>query len=116
MNSPPMLLSLQDTLRRWAYPDGGLSKVVDAGLNLLFPLSCVACGREGRFLCEDSCKGTLAELQPPHCKLCASPGSPPVCSWCQESPPSYDGISAPYLMTAAVREMILGLKFRNLRA
>ncbi len=116
MNDSPALLSISANLKRWGDRNSGVSKVIDAGLDLLFPLSCVSCGREGRFLCENPCAANLVKLRPPYCRLCASPGVQAVCSWCQESPPSYDRISAPYVMTGAVRDMVLGLKFRNLRA
>jgi predicted amidophosphoribosyltransferase len=35
---------------------------------------------------------------------------------CVAAPPAYDGIRAPFLMEGAVREMVYGLKYRNLRS
>ena len=95
--------------------DGKLSRILNAAIDLLFPLSCVVCGREGRFLC-NGCAPGLPRLQKPYCSLCASPGAPRLCSWCEASPPSFDGIAAPYLMAGPVRDTVLGLKYRNLRA
>ena len=94
---------------------GRLSRLVGAALDLLFPPNCAVCGREGRFICE-ACEVALPKLQQPYCSMCASPGSAPLCSWCTATAPASDGISAPFLMEGAVRDMVYGLKYRNLRA
>ena len=92
-----------------------LSQILDPVIDLLFPLSCVVCKREGRFLCE-GCETTLPRLESPHCSICANPGGAPVCAWCAAIPPAFDGIRAPYLLDGPITEMVYGLKYRNLRS
>ena len=94
-----------------------LSNLTRSVLDLLFPLNCVVCGREGQFLCvSDQCEAALPKLEKPYCSTCADPGSGPLCIWCIGTPPSIDGIRAPYLMTGAVRNIVYDLKYRNIRA
>ena len=92
-----------------------LSRLVGNALDLLFPPSCAVCGREGYFLCGE-CENSLPRLQRPYCSRCAAPGSARLCSWCLATAPAYDGVKAPYLREGVVREMVYGLKYRNLRA
>ncbi len=91
-----------------------LPKTISATLDLLFPLACVSCRKEGAFICEPYRPG-LPELREPYCRLCAEPG-PVACQKCLADPPRYDGIRAPYRMEGPVREMVYGLKYRNYRA
>ena len=92
-----------------------LSKVARSALDLLFPLSCAVCGREGRYLCP-GCEARLPRLLEPYCRRCADPNEEGVCDWCRSRPPAFDGVRAPYLMEDAVREMVHHFKYRNLRA
>ena len=84
-------------------------------VDLLFPPKCAVCRQEGRFICP-GCEAALPKLQRPYCPLCASPGASAPCSSCQEWPPAYDRILAPYLMEGAARDMVYDLKYRNIRA
>lgn len=84
-------------------------------LDLVMPMRCVVCGREGRYLC-DACLPALPRLEDPNCRICADPGSAPLCRWCAAARPAIDRIRAPYLMEGPVRRMVHDLKFRNLRA
>ena len=84
-------------------------------LDLLFPLNCVGCQREGRVLCE-SCVAGLPELTPPYCPVCAQPNAPETCQSCLEIPPSFNGIRAPYRMEGNIKEAIHHLKYRGLKA
>lgn len=84
-------------------------------LDLLFPLNCLGCQREGKVLCE-SCVESLPELKPPFCRVCAQPNAPATCHWCLESPPAFNGIRAPYRMEGTVKEAIHNLKYRGLKA
>jgi ComF family protein len=86
-----------------------------AALDLLFPLNCVGCQREGKVLCS-SCVAGLLELTPPYCLICAHPNAPATCDWCLESPPAFDGIRAPYRMEGAIKEAVHHLKYRGLKA
>ena len=92
-----------------------LSRAIGAALDLLFPPTCAVCRSEGGFL-HRGCEGSLPKLEKPFCSLCARPDVASLCSWCAKMPPAFDGISAGYLMEGAVREMVYGLKYRNLRA
>ena len=93
----------------------GFSRAVDAALAFVFPATCAVCQSQGSFLHED-CESALPRLEMPFCSICARPGSAPICSRCEVEPPSYERIRAPYLMAGPVREMVYGLKYRNLRA
>ena len=73
------------------------------------------CGREGEFICSP-CRDALPELNRPWCRRCASPGAATPCSACQEWPPPYDRITAPYLMDGGVRDVVFELKYRGIRA
>ena len=84
-------------------------------LDLIFPVDCLGCGRQGRFLCE-SCETSLPRLEQPFCSICAAPGAERLCHWCVAAPPAIDGIRAPYLMRGAARDLVHGLKYRNLKA
>ena len=92
-----------------------LSRVAGSALNLLLPLSCAVCHREGRFLCPD-CECALPRLEPPYCTVCADPGASPQCDWCTSTRPAIAGIRAPYMFDGVVREMVHSLKYRNLKA
>ena len=86
-----------------------------AALDLLFPLNCLGCQREGKVLCA-SCVDSLPELKPPFCRVCAQPNALATCHWCLESPPAFDGVRAPYRMEGTVKEAIHNLKYRGLKA
>ena len=92
-----------------------LSKLTNQALDLLFPIESAGCGRESKILC-DSCIPGLAKLAPPYCRVCAAPDTSSPCRWCTESPPSVDGIRAPFLMEGPVRESVYSLKYRGVRA
>ena len=92
-----------------------LPRLVSPALDLLFPLNCAVCNREGRVLCQ-GCEAALPRLEMPYCSICASPGVAGLCDWCASTRPAIDGIRAPYLMDGAVRDLVYGLKYRNLRA
>ncbi|MCI0439743.1 MAG: ComF family protein [Chloroflexi bacterium] len=91
-----------------------LSRVAQSALDLLMPMSCAVCGREGRLVC-DGCKAALPRLERPYCAICADPDKP-LCDFCAREPPAVDGICAPYLMFGPVPQMIYGFKYHNLRA
>ena len=86
-----------------------------AAVELVLPARCAACGREGDFICSP-CRDALPELNRPYCGLCASPGAGTPCTACQEWPPPYDRIAAPYLMDGGVRDVVFELKYRGIRA
>ena len=91
------------------------SKVIAYALNLLFPLQCLGCQREGNLLCAE-CRDGLDKLDPPYCTVCAQPSAKSLCNWCRRIPLAIDGIRAPYLMQGPVKEAIHSLKYRSVRA
>lgn len=92
-----------------------LSKLAGSVLDLLLPLSCAVCHRQGRMLCR-GCETALPRLEKPYCSTCAAPGAVRVCPSCAAIPPPIDGIRAPYLFDGAVKDLVHALKYRNLRA
>lgn len=85
-----------------------------SALDLLFPIHCVGCGKEGEVICA-SCVDGLRKLEQPFCDTCAQPGTHGRCGWCLEHPSKIDGIRAPYLFEGPVREAVHRLKYRGWR-
>ncbi len=98
---------------------GGLSKVasrvVGSALDLVFPMSCVVCHKDGAVV-HDHCVAELPRLARPYCRSCADPHQSPLCDWCAVTPPAYERLSAPYLMDGPARDLVHGLKYRNMKA
>lgn len=92
-----------------------LSRIVEPLLDLVFPPSCVACNREGAFVCTD-CEANLPRLEPPYCRKCSDPGPRSLCEWCRSTNQPFDGITAPYRWSGAVPQMVYALKYRGVRA
>ena len=84
-------------------------------LDLLFPLTCLGCRREGRLLCP-ACVDNLPRLKTPYCRICAEPNTRSVCRWCSGAAPAFDGLRAPYLMEGGIRDAVHALKYRGIRA
>ena len=91
------------------------ARVIGPLLDLVLPLSCAVCHREGALLCEE-CEPSLPKLEQPYCSVCARPGQHGVCSDCATETRGFDCISAPYLFEGAVREMVHDFKYRGVRA
>ena len=92
-----------------------LSKVTASTLDLLFPIQCAGCRKEGKIICEECIPG-LAELAQPYCNICASPKTLSPCRNCLENRPAVDGIRAPYLFEGAIRNAVHSFKYRGVRA
>ena len=84
-------------------------------LELLMPMRCVSCDREGPYVCS-ACEPSLPKLKGDRCRSCATPGPTGICETCAAYRPAYDRIIARYLMDGAVRVAVHDLKYRNLRA
>ena len=91
------------------------SKLTSSALELLFPLQCLGCQREGNLLCAQ-CRDGLEKLNPPWCNVCARPSPRSLCNFCRRTPLAIDGIRAPYLMQGTVQQAIYSLKYRSVRA
>ena len=92
-----------------------LSKLARSALDLVFPLHCCGCGREGAILCSH-CVATLERLAAPYCRTCSEPGVNGVCRWCQRNPRGFESLRAPYKFEGPIREAIHALKYRGVRA
>ena len=62
------------------------------------------------------CLEGLRRLEQPFCDTCAQPNVNGQCQWCLEHPSQIDGIRAPYLFEAPLREAVHRLKYRGWRA
>ena len=92
-----------------------LSQIPRQALDLLFPLYCIVCRREGRFVCPE-CEPALPWLGERRCHVCAAPGVRGVCRRCSEEPLAVDGIRAPFILAGPLREAVHDLKYRGIRA
>ena len=92
-----------------------ISKLTKSTLDLVFPLECVGCQKEGDVLCP-ACLGNVTRLGQPYCRLCAQPGQSSPCASCRESPLDLDALRAPFLLGGAIQEAVHAFKYRNLRA
>ena len=93
-----------------------LAKLRRTALDLLFPLWCLGCGREGALICP-SCRRQLPRITPPICPGCGVPqAGEAVCPTCASRQLELDGIRAPFRFEAIIRRAIHELKYKNLRA
>jgi ComF family protein len=93
-----------------------MKRLGDTALDLVFPKTCLGCGREGDFLCS-SCRRTLAVIAPPLCPKCGRTQiNGVVCPSCISGDSAIDGIRAPFRFEGLIREAIHQLKYRNLRS
>ena len=92
-----------------------LTRLARYAIDLVFPIHCSGCGREGGIICEE-CAGSLPRLNPPYCRKCAAPGIDGMCQWCLQYPRDFESLRAPYLFEGPVRESIHALKYRGVRA
>jgi len=93
-----------------------LQQVKTALLDLLLPLRCLGCGREGDLICP-SCRQFLPGRRLPICQRCGgtvSEGN--LCRSCINYPLIIDGIRSVFLFQSTVRQSILQLKYRHLKA
>ena len=93
-----------------------LTKLKGIALDLLFPQWCVGCGKEGELLCH-SCRRSLPRIMPPLCPRCGRPQpSGILCPSCVGWQAEIDGIRSPFRFNRVIRQAILQLKYKNLRA
>ena len=99
MNSPILLRQLKSSV-----------------LDLLFPLRCLGCGRDGSLLCPACCQ-SLPRIKQPYCQRCGTPlteGN--LCPACISYPLSIDGIRSVFLFGGTVRQAIHQFKYRHIKA
>ncbi len=100
-----------------------LSRVVQAGLDLLFPPSCLGCGRRLPLLgSKNFCAACVAQihyLSPPLCRICGlevysadqTDRDNPLCGECLRNPPPYAMARSVVLYEPEVRKLVHRLKF-----
>jgi len=93
-----------------------LTEFKRVALDFLLPRWCIACGREGEYICH-SCRQSLPSINPPICPRCGRPQPPgKPCRGCIGEKAEIYGIRAPFLFEGVIRHAIHELKYRNLRA
>ena len=92
-----------------------LSKLAKSALDIIFPIHCAGCGREGSILCAE-CVAVLERVSTPYCTVCCDPGVIGICDWCSEYPCGFDSLRSPFLFRGAVRDAIHRLKYKGERA
>ena len=92
-----------------------LTALVRSALDLVFPLTCLGCRREGSVICP-ACLAGLKRLERPYCDICARPRTPGICARCSQETPAIDSIRAPFLFEGTLRDAISRLKYRGMRA
>ena len=92
-----------------------LTRLAGSTLDLLFPLECFGCSKEGEVFCA-ACLNELPQLRAPFCRLCCQPGIESPCASCRVIPLTVDGIRAPFILDGVVRRAVHRLKYGNLRA
>ena len=89
---------------------------VDQALDILFPRSCIGCGRIGSYLCA-LCESRLPRVIPPVCPRCGRPqASDILCPACAQTTGTISSIRSPFRFEGAARKAIHQLKYHNLRA
>ena len=97
-------------------PQLSLRQVKTAFLDLLLPLKCLGCGKEGDLICP-SCRQSLPRIRLPLCQRCgATAGEGNLCRLCINHPLTIDGIRSVFLFQGTVRQAILQLKYKHLKA
>ncbi len=93
--------------------------MIDAILNLLFPVACVLCGsqvceRRWGAACPD-CWSLLAPLEPPFCPQCGEPAAAieGLCGACRKGEYAFDLARSAFLFNDTLREIIHHLKYSD---
>ncbi|MBI4236386.1 MAG: ComF family protein [Chloroflexi bacterium] len=89
-----------------------------AALDLLFPLRCALCGREGALLCAACARG-LPPLPAPFCMYCGAPlrvEGRRICGSCATRPLPLEGLRSLWAMEGGARQLVHQLKYGGLRA
>jgi len=92
-----------------------LSKLARSALDLVFPIHCTGCGREGGIIC-GQCAGNMEQVTHPRCDICFAPGANGVCHWCLQFPRGFESLQSPYRFEGPIRDAVHALKYRGVRA
>src|SRR5947209_6725054 len=87
-----------------------------AVLDVLFPRTCVECGRRGEWICFD-CSAAVHWMTPPLCECCGREvGAGSRCQECARARPRITGIRACSRYEGAIRQAVHRLKYSSQRA
>lgn len=90
--------------------------LASGAVDLLFPSSCVHCGRDGELICT-ACVSDSTKLGKNVCRKCAeSLASPGTCARCLSESPTLDRLYGSFLYDSPVGTAIRTLKFDDVRA
>jgi ComF family protein len=93
-----------------------LARLARVFLDVVFPPRCVACGKQGAFLCP-GCRDAMPPALPPRCPLCWQPeGRGEACGRCARTRPAFAGARSLCLFQGPVREAVHALKYNHLSA
>ena len=93
-----------------------LREITSGAINLLFPPTCVHCGREGALLCHICASESTLVLQNV-CRKCAEPlVKPGTCARCVADASSLDRLYGSYLYESPVGSAVRAFKFDDVRA
>ena len=82
-------------------------------LDLVFPPSCIHCGRLGTWLCS-ACAEQFPSWEGPFCVLCGRPwGEAGPCRACQVQPSRVHPIRSAFIFEGSVRDAVHALKYRG---
>lgn len=84
----------------------------EALLDLVFPPTCVGCGRVGRWICE-ACWGRVPWDADGSCQLCGRPWLSSSCAHCGRVPTSLDATIAVARFDGVAREAVHALKYHG---
>lgn len=87
----------------------------ERGLDLIFPPTCVGCGRVGRWICAE-CWNQLTWLLPTVCATCTRPWTGEFCPMCGGHVTSLDGMLASVAFDGVGREAVHALKYHGRHA
>ena len=93
-----------------------LREITSGAINLLFPPTCVHCGREGALLCHICVSESTLVLQNV-CRKCAEPlPKPGTCARCVADASSLDRLYDSYLYESPAGSAVRAFKFDDVRA
>ena len=87
-------------------------KLARSVIDLVFPIHCAGCGREGSIICRQ-CGDGLARLVQPYCRVCADPGVSGLCRWCSQFPRGFDSLRSPFRFEGPLRDALFRLKYKG---
>ena len=92
-----------------------LARLLNAGLDMVFPPRCVACKEFGAYICP-ACRPLIARAEAPRCDHCWSPDEGAKCESCRHRPPAFRAARSAFVYEGPARDAVLALKFHGLAA